>query len=222
MRKKKKTYKLFRPINDKFVNKIVKRDIALYIVLVISLIMVTTTSTYAFIQTEVGNIAIQNIVSSTVEGVEVEKNQINISNLNPSTEAEVLSSLPSCKIGEIEVCSMYEFTVDNTNTDVAKNIKYSLTNIDNGFNNLRFKLYQSNKENITSSSTSLMNSNLLTPSIKELELTGLNDTIKAKEKITYTMVFYVEKTDNQEIYDGLKDFNANIIIDLKTTGYAGE
>ena len=220
--KKKKHYKLFRPINDKFVNKIIKRDIALYIVLVISLIMVTTSSTYAFIQTEVDNITIENIVSSTVEGVEVEKNQINISNLNPSTEAEVLSSLPSCKIGEKEVCSMYEFTVDNTNTEVAKNIKYSLTNINNGFSNLKFKVYKGKQSTITSSSTSLMNSDKLNPNISNIELTGLDSTIKAKEEITYTMVFYLEETDNQELYDGNKEFNANILIDLKTSGYAGE
>ena len=220
--KKKKNYKLFRPINDKFVNKIVKRDIALYAVLVISLVMVTTTSSYAYLSTEVDNIAIENIVSSTIEGVEVTKEGINISNLNPATEAEVLSSLPSCKIDELEVCSMYEIKVDNTNAEVAKNIKYSLTNINNRFSNLKFKVYNGNKENLTSSSISLMNSNTLTQNTNELELTGLTSTIKAKEEKTYTIVFYLEKVENQEMYDANKEFNANILIDLKTSGYVGE
>ena len=63
-----------------------------------------------------------------------------------------------------------------------------------------------------------MNSDKLTPNINELELTGLNKYIKANEIQTYTIVFYIEKVENQEIYDALKEFNANILIDLKTTG----
>ena len=98
---------------------------------------------------------------------------------------------------------MYEFTVDNTNTEVAKNIKYSLTNINNGFSNLKFKVYKGKQSNITSSSTSLMNSDTLTPSIKELELTGLGSTIKAKEEITKLSQQYGLYVDLDAIVDDI-------------------
>ena len=46
--------------------------------------------------------------------------------------------------------------------------------------------------------------------------------IKANTKQTYTIVFELDKVDNQEMYDAYKDFSANIYIDLKTTGSLGE
>ena len=219
-RKKKKNYKLYIP--KLFINKIIKRDIMIYSILVISLITLTTTSSYAYLSTKVNTVQLQNVVSSTIEGVELINSQININSLTPSIESEVLSSFPSCKYNEKEICSMYEFTVNNTNGEVAKNVAYSLVNINNTFNNLKFKIYEGSKDNVTSSKIVLMNSDKLTPNIKELELTGLNKYIKANEIQTYTIVFYIEKVENQEIYDALKEFNANILIDLKTTGYVGE
>ena len=207
---------------QEYINKIVKRDIIMYSILIFSIIFLASTSTYAFLTTEVNTVKLENIVSSTIEGVTISKSEINISNLNPSTETEILSSLPSCISNNKEVCSKYEFTVNNENTEVAKNITYYLKNINNTFNNLKFKVYEGPNNSINSSSISLYNSNKLTPNIKELEITGLNKHIKANTNQTYTIVFYVEKTENQEMYDALKEFNASILIDLKVTGYVGE
>ena len=112
---KNKTYKLFRPINDiskLYVNKRLKKDIIMYSILVFSLILLTGTSTYAYVSTEVDTIELQNIVSSSIEGVEVINNNINIDNLSTTSTY------------------MYEFTIDNENKEVAKNIKYTLK-IDN-------------------------------------------------------------------------------------------
>ena len=44
---------------------------------------------------------------------------------------------------------------------------------------------------------------------------------KTNTKQTYTIVFELEKIDNQEMYDANKDFSAHIYIDLKTTGNLG-
>lgn len=203
-KKNKKTYKLFRPINDKsklYINKLVKKDIIMYSVLVFSLILLTSTTSYAYLSTEVNTVQLENVVSSSIEGVEVINNNINIENLNPSSNY------------------MYEFTVDNENTEIAKNIKYILKINNNTFNNLKFKVYKGDKSNIT---TPLYTSNKLNPSIKEIEITGLDQYIKANTKQTYTIVFELEKVDNQEIYDANKEFSANIFIDLKTTGNLGE
>lgn len=213
-------YKLYIP--KLYVNKKRKREILVYLLCLMSLITFSTTSTYAFLSTEVNTVQLENIVSSTIEGVELTNSQINVSNLIPSTENEMVSSLPSCILNTKEICFMYEFTVNNTNGVVAKNITYKLTNIINEFNNLKFKIYEGNKNNITSSKTPLFNSEKLTPTIKELELIGLNKNIKANANLTYTIVFYVEKTNEQEIYDALKSFDANILIDLKTTGNLGD
>ena len=207
MRKKKnKTYKLFRPINDKsklYINKIIKKDIIMYSILVFSIILLTGTSTYAFISTEVDTIGLENIVSSSIEGVTLVNNNINIDNLDISSNY------------------MYEFTVDNTNTEVAKNIKYTLKINNNTFNNLKFKVYKGDKTSITTSNP-LYTSDKLSPSINEIEITGLDDYIIANTKQTYTIVFELDKVDNQEMYDAYKDFSANIYIDLKTTGSLGE
>ena len=202
----KKNYKLFRPINDKsklYINKIIKKDIIMYTVLVLSLILLTSTSSYAFLSTEVNTVNLENIVSSTIEGVTLVNNNIEIENLNPSSNY------------------MYEFTVDNENTEVAKNIKYTLKINNNTFNNLRFKVYQGAKEKITISNP-LYTSDKLNPSITEVEITGLEDYIIADTKQTYTILFYVEEVENQEIYDANKEFSASIFIDLKTTGNVGE
>ena len=203
-KKNKKNYKLFRPINDKsklYINKIIKKDIIMYSVLVFSLILLTATSSYAYVSTEVDTIELQNIVSSSIEGVEVINNNINIDNLNKTSNY------------------MYEFTVDNENKEVAKNIKYTLKIDNNTFNNLTFKVYKGDKTSIT---TPLYTSNKLNPSIKEIEITGLEEYIKANTKQTYTIVFELEKIDNQEIYDANKEFSAHIYVDLKTTGSLGE
>ena len=202
----KKNYKLFRPINDKsklYINKIIKKDIIMYSILVFSIILLTSTSSYAFLSTEVNTVNLENIVSSTIEGVTLVNNNIEIENLNPSSNY------------------MYEFTVDNENTEVAKNIKYTLKINNNTFNNLRFKVYQGAKENITISNP-LYTSDKLNPSITEVEITNLNNTIRANNKQTYTILFYVEEVENQEIYDANKEFSASIFIDLKTTGNVGE
>lgn len=203
-KKKNKTYKLYQPKkrqSKQFVNKMIKRDIIMYSVLVFSLILLTSTTSYAYLSTEVNTVQLENIVSSTIEGVEVINNNINIENLNPSSNY------------------MYEFTVDNENTEIAKNIKYILKINNNTFNNLKFKVYEGDKSNIT---TPLYTSNKLNPSIKEIEITGLDQYIKANTKQTYTIVFELEKVDNQEMYDANKEFSANIFIDLKTTGSLGE
>ena len=59
-------------------------------------------------------------------------------------------------------------------------------------------------------------------SIRITEITGLDKYIKANTKQTYTIVFELEKIDNQEIYDANKEFSAHIYVDLKTTGSLGE
>ena len=164
--------------------------------------MVSTTS-YAYLQTEVDNITIDNVVSSTIEGVEVINNNINIENL------------------DINSNYMYEFTVDNSNTEVAKNIIYYLKINNNTFSNLKFKVYEGTKDTV-SSKTPLYTSNKLNPNIKEIEITGLNKNIKANTTQTYTIVFDIEKTENQEMYDAYKEFSANIYIDLKVSGNVGE
>ena len=206
--KKEKNYKLFKPINDltkpkEYINKIIKKDIIMYSVLVFSLILLTSTSTYAYVSTEVDTIQLQNVVSSNIEGVEVINNNINIENL------------------DINSNYMYEFTVDNNNTEVAKNITYYLKINNNTFSNLKFKVYEGTKDTV-SSKTPLYTSNKLNPNIKEIEITGLNKNIKANTTQTYTIVFDIEKVDNQEIYDAYKDFSANIFIDLKVSGNLGE
>lgn len=216
----KKNYKLYIP--KLYINKKRKLELIMYSLCLISIITMLTTSTYAYLSTEVNTVQLENIVSSTIEGVELTNNQINVSNLIPSTESEVLSSLPSCILNGKETCFMYEFTVNNTNGEVAKNINYYLININNEFNNLKLKIFEGNKNDLISSKTPLFSSNKLSPNIKELEIIGLAKNIKAKASQTYTIVFYVEKTENQEIYDALKSFNANILIDLKTTGNLGE
>ena len=207
-KKKEKNYKLFKPINDltkpkEYINKIIKKDIIMYSVLVFSLILLTGTSTYAYVSTEVDTIQLQNVVSFNIEGVEVINNNINIENLDPNSNY------------------MYEFTVDNSNTEVAKNITYYLTNINNTFTNLNFKVYEGTKDTI-SNKTPLYTLNKLNPNINEIEITGLNKNIKANTTQTYTIVFNLEKVENQEIYDANKIFSANILIDLKVTGNVGE
>lgn len=221
----KRCYKLFRPINDiskLYVNKRLKKEIILYFVLIISVLMLTTTSSYAYLSTEVNKVTLEEVSSSNIEGVELSNTNINVSNLSPSTESEVLSSLPKCTSNSKEICSMYEFTVNNKNGEVAKNITYYLKNINNTFNNLRFKVYEGEKTTLNSSKTSLYNSDKLTPNIKEIELTGLNNYIKANSEQIYTIVFFIKKIENQELYDALKEFNASLQIDIKTTGYVAE
>ena len=205
-KKKNKTYKLYQPKkrqSKQFVNKIIKRDIIMYSILAFSLILLTTTSSYAFLSTEVNTVELENIVSSSIEGVTLVNNNINIDNLDTSSNY------------------MYEFTVDNINTEVAKNIKYTLKINNNTFNNLKFKIYKGDKASITTSNP-LYTSDKLSPSINEIEITGLDDYIIANTKQTYTIVFELDKVDNQEMYDAYKDFSANIYIDLKTTGSLGE
>ena len=205
-KKKNKKYKLYQPKkrqSKQFINKMIKRDIIMYSVLILSIILLTTTTSYAYLSTEVNTIELENIVSSTIEGVEVINNNINIENL------------------DINSNYMYEFTVDNSNTEVAKNVTYYLKITKNTFSNLKFNVYEGTKDTV-SSKTPLFVSNKLNPSINEVEITGLEDYIQSNSTQTYTILFNLEKVDNQELYDAYKEFSANIFIDLKVTGNVGE
>lgn len=62
----KRCYKLFRPINDiskLYVNKRLKKEIILYFVLIISVLMLTTTSSYAYLSTEVNKVTLEEVSS---------------------------------------------------------------------------------------------------------------------------------------------------------------
>lgn len=218
-----KEYKLYKP--KMFINQIIKRDIMVYTVLAISLVMLTLTSSYAFVSTELNTVQLDNVVSATVEGITLNNSAINLSSVIPSSETDAVNSLSNaekCKDSNGNtICTLYEFIIKNDG-DTARKLTYSLDSISNSFSNLRFKLYNNSKDSVNSSSSVLMTSDKLKKNVTKLPLTGLPTNIKSGDTLTITMLFWIDKIEeDQTIMDASKSFSATLLVDLETTGYAG-
>ena len=208
--------------------KINKKHLFVYIFLFVSIIFVTLSTTYAWYDDETATYKneIETTASASNEGIDLTSTSISVSDLVPASEEEVKTSSftlddTQCKNENGDsICFLYEFTVTNNNIKY-QNILYYLTPIENTFTNLKFKIYNSPKNEL--SETSKINM-LATPlernNLTEKELTGMTRKISANVSMTYTIVFWIEKqAEDQTIADAANSFKAELAVDLIATGY---
>lgn len=218
-------------------NKIL--NISAYIILIISVLFVTLSSTYAWFDEEeenVNKIDTEQVATVTHEGIELTSSSIHGTNLVPANIKEVEASLtlsdtntercvfdnntPDNPDDDKTICFLYDFTVKN-NGDSYKNVLYKLTPTENTFANLKYKIYHTSLDDLTSSSSVVtQEASLERNNIAPIELTGLKKKINANESLTYTIVFWINKLEtDQTIDDAGKSFKATLLTELFTTGY---
>lgn len=208
--------------------KINKKHLFVYIFLFVSIIFVTLSTTYAWYDDETATYKneIETTASASNEGIDLTSTSISVSDLVPASEEEVKTSSftlddTQCKNENGDsICFLYEFTVTNNNIKY-QNILYYLTPIENTFTNLKFKIYNSPKNELSETSKINMLATPLTRNdLNQIELTGMTRKISANVSMTYTIVFWIEKqAEDQTIADAAKSFKAELAVDLIATGY---
>ena len=112
-KKKNKKYKLYQPKkrqSKQFINKMIKRDISLYFVMVLAIIFLASTSTYAYFTTSQEK-TMENVVSASVEGIDINNTNIQISDLYPASVVAATNAMYNqCKDSSgNNICFTYEF-----------------------------------------------------------------------------------------------------------------
>lgn len=109
------------------------------------------------------------------------------------------------------VCSVYQFTVTNTNTSTTQDVTFSVDVALNGFSNLKYKVYEGTASALTSGlpsgTESTVKENGTFPAVASgsthatVQLPGLNKTLgksSPDNAVTYTMVIWLDETfENQ-------------------------
>ena len=221
MENKRKTEEIKIEHKEEHINN-KKRFNYVLILLAIATLLIGGTYAYFLFTAGTGNVDVQATPDVSLSYSENKDNMKK--DLIPTSRANALKGLmkdtDKCvDIYGFSACSLYEFTISN-DSDVSQVINISMTPLENEYQNLEFMLYSGKIEDITEDSEPIIaneeiNYNSLTP----ITFNGLTETILANDDVSYTLVFYILNTDeNQVTEDSNKRFRANININSITTG----
>lgn len=195
-----------------------------YLLLLLGGVALTIGGTYAFFLFNVGNANVD--VQSTPEiSLLYSDNTTNMrKDLIPTSRENALKGILKDEDKCIDIygysaCSLYEFTVTN-DSDATQVINITMTPLENEYKNLEFILYSGKIDEITSTSTPIINNQSLTyNSLTPITFNNLTETILANREVSYTLVLYINDIGKNQIEDDSdKSFRANINVNSITTG----
>ena len=234
------------------------RGIFLGVVSVATLVVAIIGATFAFFSTQGGsadNAITANATVLSELGFEAGANNKFATNLVPvASENENFSRYPGTSAsGEHscldnvnnEICSIYEFTVENT-SDVAQSIYVSFVPASNSFDNLYFAAFKTDASNadftVATGSSGTGSEFSLTPqttaanatlghaatqltknSTTPIDMPGLTTSLGAGDDVTYTIIVWLQETkdDQNDEQGGAFAAGVNVTTAGNSTGVTG-
>ena len=119
------------------------------------------------------------------------------------------------------VCSLYEFTIENT-WEASQKLSLSLFTESNTYGNYHFMLFKANYNNLNKDNQIVESTHLTQDLInKDYYFPNVEPLLEPGQKVTYTILFYVKAIEaSQTAADRGKNYTGHINVNSISTGYS--